>query len=293
MVQNFLCNVFALKICFCCDALSASASISVTIKWLTASMNLFLFFFFWRLSCTAVATRSANTSHMAVSKWSWERETKELLLLCCGSNPLTWMYKICPIIFAVWCASYTQAHTRARFPPPCWLYMQRPRPHASFRLFSSQGAISNDLHWWYGTEAGRPAGGQARDVFCVCLVTGLSSVSCLGRRRALSSQLLPWAVCVLVALGLLLSLWPPMTFCVSMWLRCSGHVIYTQTCKKKQQKKPITLHHRTVALEELHKLDALFDYCSVACGVQTLYHLCHFRMQKRHFTESHQCNCQR
>lgn len=89
-----------------------------------------------------------------------DRETKELLLLvCCGSNPLTWMCK-----YATWfvpCgACVIHEHTRAHvqpplFPSPCWHTMQRPRPRASFRLFSSLRAISNNLPWWYGTEAGR------------------------------------------------------------------------------------------------------------------------------------------
>lgn len=53
------------------------------------------------------------------------------------------------------CMLYTSTHVQPPLlPPPCWHNLQRPRPHAWFRLFSSLQAISNNLHWWYGTEAG-------------------------------------------------------------------------------------------------------------------------------------------
>lgn len=86
-----------------------------------------------------------------------DRERKELLLLVCwGSNPLTWMCK-----HATWFepSGVYVIHERTRAAARCFLPIadttcRGQRPHAWFRLFSSLQAISNDLHWWYGTEAG-------------------------------------------------------------------------------------------------------------------------------------------
>lgn len=68
----------------------------------------------------------------------------------CANMPHDWSCVVCML--------YTSTHVRTCslrcFPPPCWHNLQRPRPHAWFRLFSSLQAISNDLRWWYGTETG-------------------------------------------------------------------------------------------------------------------------------------------
>lgn len=122
---------------------------------------------------------------------------------------------------------HTQAHVQPLlFPPPCWDNMQRPRPHVSFRLFSSLGrsvTICTD-----GT-----ARRQARDVFCVCLVTDLSSVHAWGGERPSVHNCCLWlAAFWLHQACRWASDWGPLMFCVSMWPHCSGHVIYTEKSKK-------------------------------------------------------------
>lgn len=158
-----------------------------------------------------------------------DRETKELLFSSvvaqihwhgCANMP----HDLCCVVRVLYTS--THVHTcslRCFLHPadtPC-----RGHARASFRLFSSLRAISNNLPWWYGTEAGR-------HVMCSSSAWWQTSPLFMpGEENGPQCTLLPLAVCTLVAPGLPLSLglW---TFCVSMWPCCSGRVIYTEKSKK-------------------------------------------------------------
>lgn len=192
-----------------------------------------------------------------------DRETKELLLVVCWeSNPLTWMCN-----YATWfepCGVYViHEHTRAA--TRCFLHPADTtcRGHVLMLGLDCSAVYRRSVTICTDGTAQR----QARDVLCVCLVTDLSSVHAWGVERSLSSQLLPLAVCVLVAPGLPLRLW--LMCCVSMWPRCSGNVIYTEKCTKMVK----------MTTSDASSTIALFLSFQDA--------------KKRHFTESHWCNSQR
>lgn len=193
-----------------------------------------------------------------------DRETKELLLLVCwGSNPLTWMCK-----YATWferCGVYvTHEHTRAA--ARCFLPAADTtcRIHVLMLGLDCSAVYRRSVTICTDGTAQR----QARDMLCVCLVTDLSSVHAWGGERSLSSQLLPLAVCVMVAPGLLVA---PLADVL-----CE-HVT--------------TLHRKCDLDRKMYKKGWKWPPVMLA---PPSHCFCHSRMQKkRDFTESHWCNCQR
>lgn len=134
------------------------------------------------------------------------------------------------MICAVWCVCYTSTHKHT-CSLHCFLHPAETtcRGHVLMFLLDCSAVYGRSVTICTDGTARR----QARDVFCVCLVTDLSSVHAWGGERPSVHNCCLW----LAAFWLhqdcrWASDWGPLMFCVSMWPHCSGHVIYTEKSKK-------------------------------------------------------------
>lgn len=131
---------------------------------------------------------------------------------------------------------------------------------------------------------------QARDVFCVCLVTDLSSVHVRGGERP-SVHTLPLAVCVLVAPPSV----EPLTvdrWCFAWACDHAAQAMFLYRKIKKRVEMTIAASS-TIAQDEFSKLGA--SPCLLLWCLWSSYFVSFLSFQdaKIHFTESHQCNCQK
>lgn len=229
--KTFLRNVFALKMCFYGDAFPASTSISVTIRWLNTSINSLLPCEECRArpSVHAVEAVSTNSPHITALKcsWLWDEGVASSVV-----GQLHWRGRAnTPLdLRRVVRTLYTSTHVHTSS-LHCVLHPADTTcsGHVLVLLLDCSAVYERSVTICTDGTARR----RARDVFCVCLVTDLSSVHACGGERPSVHRCCLW----------LSAFWwhqacrwasdcGPLMFCVNMWPRCSGHAIYTEKGEK-------------------------------------------------------------